>query len=108
MNKKQDLFTGIFKFDDAKVSKQELADFGEELAKDDNFIMLYVRKASKDQLGLGFSYIYDGGKQESFADKSEEFKDMLYKKFGTAFVGWDLSSSTIVIKGFPEKVLDIE
>lgn len=97
MKDRQDLITGLWKFSD-KISKEDVAKLGEEFAKDPNYEQLYVRKCSKDQYGLGFTYKYDGT-QKGYNDYSEETKDALYKRFGVALAGWDYGSSTIVIKG---------
>ncbi len=99
MQDRKDLITGLWKFSD-KISREDLAKFAEEkLATDENYEQLYVRKCSKDQYGIGFAYKYDGT-SESFDNYGDETKDMLYKNFGAALVGWDLGSSTITVKGF--------
>ncbi len=95
--------TGLWKFSDS-IDENQLVELANEWASDDKFINLYVRKCSKDQNGIGFTYKYveDGydNKEAFIKDFTEKFKDELYKRFGVGLVGWDLSSSTIVIKGF--------
>ncbi|MDQ5981528.1 MAG: hypothetical protein QG570_277 [Patescibacteria group bacterium] len=103
MAKYSNYATGLWKFADS-ISEAELLDLANEWAKDDRFINLYIRKCSKDQNGIGYTYKYaeeDFDTKEIFISEfTEKFKDQLYKKFGTGFVGWDISSSTTFVKGF--------
>ena len=101
MEKRNDLVCGLWKFADSKVSKEEIIALAEEFAQDASYIELYVRKASKDQHGLGFVYKYDG-EQTSYEQFTDSMQDMLLKKFGTGLSGWDISSSCITIKGFSQ------
>lgn len=102
MAKYSNYATGLWKFDDT-INESDLLTIAKEWSEDDKFINLYIRKCSKDQNGIGFTYRYaekNGDSQEGFEVFTKSFKDQLYKKFGTGFVGWDLGSSTTFVKGF--------
>lgn len=99
MKKENSLITGIWKFSDS-VSKKELTEIAEEWAKEENYINLYIRKVSKDQHGIGFSYKRNEDSKESYDKFFNEITDMLKRRFGNDLVGWDLASNTITIKGF--------
>lgn len=96
---------GLWKFND-RVPKEELCDLASKWADDQNYIQLYVRKVSKDQNGIGFTYQYEtvGGpdnaenQKKAFDEYIEKNKDILLKKFGISLVGWDIASSAISIK----------
>lgn len=88
---------GIWKFAMAKVSLNELQTFAEELAKDENYLSVYVRQASQEQWGIGFEY-KDGGHIKAPEGYGEKMKDILYRKFGSALVGWDISAKYYKIK----------
>ncbi len=72
MQRRGDLMVGIWKFYEPQVSVEELSAFGEELAKDENFIHLYVRKTSTDQIGLGYAYKYSGSREDCERFKKEQ------------------------------------
>ncbi len=99
MEKRSDIITGLWKFKDS-ISITELQSFAEELAKDDHYLHVYIRRASKDQQGLGVSYKAETQDEQTFDTFFENMKDVLYKRFGAGLVGWDFSSSTTTIKGF--------
>lgn len=100
MEKQNNLITGLWKFKDS-VSLSDLESFAEELAKDEKFKQVYIRKASKDQNGLGIAYLSDIDLDENNFDKfMDEMKDKLYRKFGSGLVGWDFANSTTTFKGF--------
>ncbi len=93
------IITGIWKFKE-EIPATELEAVAKEWASDPKYLQLYVRKVSKDQYGIGF--MYDDRDTEdnkstydAFFDKST---DMLKKRFGNDFCGWDVSSSTNLIK----------
>lgn len=96
---KESIITGIFKFDH-KVTIDELKEVAEEWAKDPKYLQLYIRKVSKDQYGIGFMYDNkeNPGDEKSYEEYFNKTTDMLKRKFGNDLRGWDLSSSTIVIK----------
>ncbi len=62
MERRGDLMIGIWKFYEPQVSIENLSAFGEGLAKDENFVQLYIRKTSTDQIGLGYVYKYSGSR----------------------------------------------
>jgi hypothetical protein len=98
MEKTRSLIMGLWKFDE-RVGEKELIEVAEEWAKNDNYELLYIRKVSKDQSGIGFSYKSDGTK-EAHDKYFHEASDMLKRKFGNDLVGWDISSTATLIKGF--------
>ena len=63
---------------------------------------LYIRQVSKDQYGIGFEYrAYEGSDSESKKAYDDYFQSTTYKlkrEFGNDLVGWDISSSSIVVK----------
>jgi hypothetical protein len=100
MERQRNIITGLWKFKDS-IDIREIEQFANELAQDEHFIHVYIRKASKDQEGLGITYKADNEfEQEDFQKFMEDMKDKIYKKFGSGLVGWDFSSSTATIKGF--------
>src|SRR5512135_813342 len=98
MERSKSLVLGLWKFN-RNVSNKELLGLAEEWAKDDKYIHLYIRGASKDQDGVGFAYDA-GGTQEGHDEYFERTSDYLKRKFGNDLVGWDMSSTNQLIKGF--------
>jgi hypothetical protein len=88
---------GIWKFYMAKVSLEQLQDFAQELAKDESYLLVYIRQASQNQWGIGFEY-KNGGKVQEEDGYIEKTKDLLYRKFGSALAGWDISHEYYKIK----------
>ncbi len=100
MTKREDLICGIWKFKDS-VNTEELQNFAEELAKDEQYMHVYIRKVSKDQIGIGFTYKSDfavGDKE--LAEFYDLVKDKIYRRFGTGLLGWDIANTREVFKGF--------
>ena len=89
---------GIWKFHE-RVGEKDLLEIATEWAKDDKYTQLYIRKVSKDQLGIGFSYQGDGTKeaQDIYFNTTS---DQLKRKFGNDLAGWDIASTSTLIKGF--------
>lgn len=89
---------GLWKFHE-RVGGRELIEVANELAKDENYIHLYIRKVSKNQNGIGFTYASDGTDEayEAYFDKTS---DSLKRKFGNDLVGWDVSNDAVTVKGF--------
>ena len=89
---------GLWKFHE-RVGERDLIEVANELAKDDKYVQLYIRKVSKDQNGIGFAYESDGTKEayETYFDKTS---DSLKRAFGNDLVGWDIASTATLIKGF--------
>ncbi len=98
MEKMNSLIMGLWKFHN-KVSENALIEIAEEWAKDENYVQLYIRKVSKDQSGIGFAYKGDGTKEghDKYFDITS---DQLKRRFGNDLVGWDIASTSTLIKGF--------
>lgn len=98
-NNFSNIITGIWKFKE-EIPATELEAIAQEWATNPKYLQLYVRKVSKDQYGIGFMYddrdsTDNKPSYDAFFDSTT---DMLKKKFGNAFCGWDVSSSTNLIK----------
>ena len=92
--------TGLWKFSD-RVSVEQLQEVAKKWGNEDpKYLNLYVRKCSKDQYAIGFSYDYSH--QESTEKQNSEYMnpvmDSLKRQFGNDLVGWDISSPTWIIK----------
>ena len=94
----QTLIMGIWKFHE-RVGNKDLLKVANDWAKDDNYLQLYIRKVSKDQLGIGFAFKSDGTK-EAHDKYFDQASDMLKRQFGNDLAGWDIASSSQPIKGF--------
>lgn len=98
MGEKRSLIMGLWKFHE-RVGNKDLLEVANEWSKDSNYVQLYIRQVGKDQLGIGFTYISDGTKEGSerfFLEVSDQLK----RKFGNDYVGWDISTTDQLIKGF--------
>ncbi|HLB51801.1 MAG TPA: hypothetical protein VJL30_02660 [Patescibacteria group bacterium] len=98
MEKNKSIIMGIWKFQE-RVGEKDLIDLANEWAKDEKYLQLYIRKVSKDQLGIGFAYLGDGTK-EVHDDYFNKTSDQLKRKFGNDLAGWDIASTSTLIKGF--------
>ena len=98
MEKNNSLIIGLWKFHE-RVGEEQLVEVASEWAKDERQVQLYIRKVSKDQLGIGFSYESDGT-QEAHREYFDATSDQLKRKFGNDLVGWDIASTSTLIKGF--------
>ena len=98
IEKAKSLIMGLWKFDQ-KVSKEELVEVANEWATDPKYLQVYIRKVSKDQEGIGFAYA-GNGTQEAHREYFEATSDVLKRKFGNGLVGWDIASTSTLIKGF--------
>ena len=98
MEVSKSLVMGLWKFHE-RVGEHDLIEVANEWSKDEKYINLYIRKVSKDQLGIGFAYAGEGTKesQDEYFDRTS---DQLKRKFGNDMVGWDISSTSTLIKGF--------
>ncbi|KND48882.1 MAG: hypothetical protein AB200_00445 [Parcubacteria bacterium C7867-005] len=102
-HKSSDKIIGIWKFSH-KVSPETLAEVAEKWATEDSrYEHLYVRQVSKDQHGIGFEYrAYEGidseNHKQSYDEYFEKTTDKLKREFGNDLAGWDISSSSYVIK----------
>src|SRR3989338_5133296 len=98
MEEKRSLIMGLWKFHE-RVGNKDLLEVTREWSGNDKYVQLYIRKVSKDQFGIGFTYISDGTKEASeryFLEASDQLK----RKFGNDFAGWDISTTDQLIKGF--------
>lgn len=97
---KKNYIIGLWKFND-KISTDQLEEVAKKWASEDpKYIQLYVRKCSKDQYGIGFTYDYSH--QEPTEGQNDEYmspvSDVLKKQFGNDLVGWDIASPVWIIK----------
>jgi len=94
--RRDDVMSGLWKFHNS-VGVDELVKLAELWAIfNPNFLSLYVRKCSKDQIGIGFTHSL--GTFDSHQDFFDRVTDTLKREYGNNFVGWDLSQFTYVIK----------
>lgn len=98
MEKNKSLIMGIWKFHE-RVGEKDLIEVANEWAKDERYVQLYIRKVSKDQNGIGFAYESDGTK-DSHDVYFHNASDGLKRKFGNDLVGWDIASTSTLVKGF--------
>lgn len=97
--KNSNIISGLWKFSH-KISEEKLIELAQEWSLNKKYIQLYIRKVSKDQNGIGFMYDItdsDNHKQE-YDEYFDKTSDTLKRNFGNDLAGWDLSSSTIIIK----------
>lgn len=91
---------GLWKFS-SNVSVEKLQEVAKKWAAEDpKYLQLYVRKCSKDQYGIGFTYDYTH--QEPSEGQNKEYMDpvmdSLKRQFGNDLVGWDIASPAWIIK----------
>ncbi len=98
MENKETLILGLWKFHE-RVGEKDLLEVANEWAKDDNYVQIYIRQVSKDQLGIGFAHKNDGSR-EDYRRYFDATSDFLKRKFGNDLVGWDISSTSTLVKGF--------
>ena len=93
------LVVGMWKFDDRVGAKVlgELA-LGLQEANPGSYGQMFVRRCSRDQLAICFSYKLG---TQSYNHFSKVVTDMLKQKFGNDFVGTDFTSDVWVIDGRP-------
>ena len=67
--------------------------------EDKKYLQLYIRKVSKDQYGIGFTYDRKGQDSKEAQDKYMfQTSDVLKRSYGNDLVGWDIASSAYIIK----------
>lgn len=91
---------GLWKFSD-RISYKNLSDVASKwAAEDSNYLQLYLRKVSKDQIGIGFTYQIPEGKDSKMAQDEyfDKTSDILKRNFGNDLVGWDIASPIQLIK----------
>jgi len=92
--------TGLWKFSD-KISTKDLGEVAEKWKNEDqNYLQLYIRKVSKDQMAIGFTYQLPetGDHKAAYDEYFNRTTDTLKRMFGNDLAGWDLSSTTWAIK----------
>ena len=96
----QNWIMGLWKFRDA-IPSEKLAEIANKWAAEDpRYLQLYIRKVSKDQRGIGFTYEIPKGQDPMSAqeDYFESTSDYLRRCFGNDLAGWDLATTVYVIK----------
>jgi hypothetical protein len=90
---------GLWKFRD-RVTPEQLCAFAEQLAEDSRYTQLYVRKVSKDQHGIGFTYLLpeEEANEEGHNAYFERTSDILKRTFGNDLVGWDMANPVWIVK----------
>lgn len=98
MTKSQKLIMGIWKFSD-KIPVEDLVKLAQKWADEDkNYLQLYVRKVSKDQFGIGFTYDIKGrDNKEAHDEYFDKVSDSLKRQFGNDLAGWDIATGPYVI-----------
>lgn len=88
---KSGIVSGIWKFVDSvgvEILLERAAKWKSE--EPERYAQLYVRRCSRDQLGIVFMYKYDN--EESYKKFFYMMTDKLKRKFGNDFVGHDVTS----------------
>lgn len=90
---------GLWKFSD-KVPMEQLIAIAEEAIKNPKYLQVYIRKCSKDQYAIGFTYDYSHQSPTEGQNKEymDPVMDKLKREFGNDFVGWDIASPVWIIK----------
>ena len=91
---------GLWKFSD-KISTEQLEEVAKKWAAEDpKYLQLYVRKCSKDQFGIGFTYDISDleSKERQNAQYMNPVSDSLKRQFGNDLVGWDVASPIWIVK----------
>jgi hypothetical protein len=90
---------GLWKFSD-RVPMEQLIAVAEKALENPKYLQIYIRKCSKDQYAIGFTYDYSH--QEPKEGQNKEYMDpvmdKLKREFGNDFVGWDIASPVWIIK----------
>ncbi len=91
---------GLWKFN-SRISTEQLEEVAQKwAAEDQNYLQLYIRKCSKDQYGIGFTYklkeeVPAPGQHDEYFNQTTDY---LKRKFGNDLAGWDLSNPVWIIK----------
>jgi len=100
MSEEKNWIMGLWKFSH-KISTKELEEIASQWsAEDKNYIQLYIRRVSKDQMGIGFTYQIPEGKDKKAAhdEYMDKTSDFLKRSFGNDLAGWDIASTVWLIK----------
>lgn len=101
----QPIISGMWKFKDS-IPVERLVAVARGWAMGENgdkYTDIHIRGCSKDQNGIGFKFTLPADtSDEEWKRQYKKFfhamTDQLKRMFGNDFVGWDVSSSTWVIK----------
>ena len=90
---------GIWKFSD-KIPMKDLIETAQKCAdEDEKYLQLYIRKVSKNQYGIGFTYDIKGqDAKRAYDEYFYRVSDILKRTFGNDLVGWDIASDPRIIK----------
>lgn len=91
---------GLWKFSQ-KIPTKDLGEIAQKwAAEDQNYLQLYIRQVSKDQMGIGFTYQLPVGEDTKLGHDRyfDATTDFLKRTFGNDLVGWDISSTAWVVK----------
>ncbi len=99
------IITGMWKFKDS-VPVGRLMDLAHSWAESKDgycYTDLHIRKCSTNQYGIGFKYALDPGISDKEWDREHKkffhkMKAQLRQEFRGEFSGWDVSSSTYIVK----------
>ncbi|OGM03233.1 hypothetical protein A2115_02650 [Candidatus Woesebacteria bacterium GWA1_41_8] len=97
-----DIICGIWKFRET-VPVEELLKLAEEWRTGPggkSYLSLYVRRCSKNQFGIGFMYQINLEEDELETTRHKFFEkvtDMLKRRYGNNFVGYDISWSVWIL-----------
>jgi hypothetical protein len=96
----QSWIMGLWKFTE-KVTTKDLGEIAQKWASEDKcYTQLYIRKVSKDQMGIGFTYKLPGVKpaQEEYDEYKSTYSDFLKRTFGNDLAGWDFGFKVWIVK----------
>lgn len=101
----QPIVSGMWKFSDSVplYRLQATARAWSIGVNGENYTDIHIRTCSKDQQGIGFKYtlpsdMSDDEWEREYKKFFHKMTDQLKRMFGNDFVGWDVSSSTRIIK----------
>ncbi len=97
--KEHNWIMGLWKFRDC-ISLEQLSELAQRWAEDARYLQLYIRRASKDQRAIGFTYEIQPGEDVESVQRSyfERTSEALRRSFGNDLTGWDLAATVVVIK----------
>ena len=103
VTKRSDLVVGIWKFDE-RVGELVVCDLAVELknAQPSQYEQVLVRRCSKNQLGVCYTYRLGDG--ESYSKFFYRETDKLKRRFGNDFVGYDITSEVWTLSDLPTPI----
>lgn len=87
---REGVVSGIWKFRDS-LGASAICDIAKRLEEGEtlgSYEHIFVRTCSKNQIGVSFLYQLNGEEYNKFFDR---ITDMLRRRFGNDFVGWDVT-----------------